>query len=174
MPGQAKITSVEAIEAFRAQLVVYLAQMRPVLEEISGEVVRTQAWLEDEQGRHWQQEARRRGRKLEDAKQELFTASLSRMGDASSFQQMAVQRAQRQLREAEEKLAVIKKWSRDLENRTAPLVKQMEQLHGFLTVEMAHAVAYLDQALTALAAYREVRPAAPAATPPAGAGGGPP
>ena len=160
MPGQARVTSVEAIEVFRSQLVVYLSQMRPVLEEITGEVLRTRAWLEDDRGRYWQQEMRAKGRKLEDAKQELFTAALSRMGETSSFQQMAVQRAQRDVRLVEEKLAVIKRWNRDLENKTAPLVKQMEQLHGFLSVEMDKAVAYLDQALAALNAYQSVSPAA--------------
>ena len=101
---------------------------------------------------------RGRSRQLEDAKQELFTATMSRMGDAASLQQMAVQRAQREMREVEEKLAVIKKWDRELDNRTAPLVKQMEQLHGFLCVEMDRAVAYLDQAIRALEAYRDVAP----------------
>src|SRR5580704_12775613 len=160
MSAQAKITSVEAIQAFRSQLVVYLSQMRPALDEITGEVQRTRSWLEDDRKRHWLQEMRTRGRKLEDAKQELFTASLSKMGEATSFQQMAVQRAQRAMREVEAKLAVIKKWDRDLDNRTLPLVKQMEQLQGFLTVEMERAVAYLDQALTALAAYQDVMPQA--------------
>jgi hypothetical protein len=154
MSTQAKITSVEAIQAFRSQLVVYLSQMRPALDEVSGEVQRTRSWLEDDRKRHWTQEMRTRSRKLEDAKQELFTASLSNGG--SSFQQMAVQRAQRAMREVEEKLAMIKKWDRDLDNKTSPLVKQMEQLQGFLTVEMQRAVAYLDQALTALAAYQAV------------------
>jgi hypothetical protein len=159
MPGQAQITSVEAIEAFRSQLVVYLAAMRPALDEITGEVVRTRAWLEDDRKRHWLAEHRMRSRKLEDARQELFTASMSQTSGGTSLQQMIVQRTQRALREAEDKLAVIKKWDRDLDNKTAPLVKQMEQLHGFLTVEMERAVAYLDQALTALAAYQDVAPA---------------
>jgi len=158
MSTQAKITSVEAIQAFRSQLVVYLSQMRPALDEITGEVLRTRSWLEDDRKRHWLQEMRRRSRKLEDAKQELFTASLSKMGDVASFQQMAVQRAQVAMREVEAKLGVIKKWDRDLDNKSSPLVKQMEQLQGFLTVEMQRAVAYLDQALTALAAYQDVKP----------------
>jgi flagellar motility protein MotE (MotC chaperone) len=156
---QAQVTSAEALEAFRAQLVVYLAQMRPALDEITNEVLRTRSWLEDDRRRYWQQEQRVRGRKLEDARQELFTASMSKMGDTTSFQQMAVQRAQRDMRVVEEKLAVLKKWDRDLDHKTAPLVKQMEQLHGFLTVEMDRAVAYLDQAIRALEAYREAGPA---------------
>jgi len=155
MAQQAQITSVEAIEAFRALLVVYLAQMRPVLDEITNEVYRTRAWLEDDRRRHWQQEFRVKSRRLEDAKQELFTANLSHLGQATSVQQMAVQRAQRELRTVEDKLVILKKWDRELDNRTAPLVKQMEQLHGFLSVEMERAVAYLDQALAALDAYRD-------------------
>jgi len=71
---------------------------------------------------------------------------------------MAVQRAQRDMRAVEDKLTVLKKWDRDLENKTAPLVKQMEQLQGFLAVEMEKAVAYLDQALRALDAYQNVSP----------------
>jgi hypothetical protein len=83
---------------------------------------------------------------------------MSKMGEATSLHQMAVQRAQRDLRAVEEKLVVLKKWDHELENRTGPLVKQMEQLHGFLGVEMERAVAYLDQALRALDAYRSVAP----------------
>src|ERR1035438_6483789 len=129
MPGQqAKITSVEAIESFRADLVVYLAQMKPVLDEATSEVLHTRSWLEDDRRRFWQQEMRARSRKLEDAKQELFTASISRMGEATSFQQMAVQRAQRAVREVEEKLTVIKKWDRDLDNQTSPLSKHRQEL----------------------------------------------
>jgi flagellar motility protein MotE (MotC chaperone) len=158
MATQAQITSVEAIAAFRAELVVYLAAVKPVIDEVASEVQHTRSWLEDDRRRFWQQEMRTRTRKLEDAKQELFNASISHMGDATSFQQMAVQRAQRDIRAVEEKLAVIKKWNRDLDNKSAPLVKQMEQLHGFLTVEMARAVAYLDHALNALAAYQSVAP----------------
>jgi|ERR1035437_5732328 hypothetical protein len=158
MPGQAQITSVEAIESFRAELVVHLAQMRPVLDEVTNEVLHTRSWLQDDRRRFWQQELRMRGRRLEEAKQELFNASISGRDAATSFQQMAVQRAQRAVLEVEAKLAVIKKWERELDDRSAPLVKQMEQLHGFLTVEMARAVAYLDQALTALDAYKNVAP----------------
>jgi hypothetical protein len=158
MSQQAQITSVEAIEAFRAQLVVFLAQMQPVLDEVTSEVLRTRAWLENDRRRYWQQEFRLRSRKLEDARQELFTASMSKMGEATSFHQMAVQRAQRELRAVEEKLVMLKKWDRELDNRTGPLVKQMEQLQGFLGVEMGRAVAYLDQALRALDAYRSVAP----------------
>jgi len=158
MSPQAQITSVEAIAAFRAQLVVYLAQMRPVLDEVTAEVLRTRTWVEDDRRRFWQQEFRKCSRRLEDARQELFTASMSKLGEATSVHQMAVQRAQRDLRAVEEKLVLLKKWGQELDNRAGPLVKQMEQLHGFLGVDMERAVAYLDEVLRALDAYRSVAP----------------
>jgi len=158
MSTQARITSVEAIELFRSQLVVYLSQMRPALDEITGEVLRTRAWMDDDRRRHWQQEMKKKGRKLDDAKQEMFTATMSQFGDAGSLQRMMVQKAQREMQAVEEKMVVLKKWGRDMDNKTSPLVKQMEQLHGFLTVEMEKAVAYLDQVLSALEAYQNISP----------------
>lgn len=164
MAQQAQITSVEAIESFRAMLVVYLSQMRSVLEEISRETVQTRLWLENDQRRFWEQELRRHQRRLEEARQELFNATLSKLQEASALHHAAVQRAQRGVHEAEAKLAILKKWDRELENQTAPLTKQVEQLHGFLIMDMGRAVAYLDQILNALAAYRSVAPSRIAAS----------
>jgi hypothetical protein len=156
MSGQAQITSVEALEAFRAKLIVFLGQARPVMEEVGNEMARTRVWLQHEQRAFWQHELRLRARKLEEAKQELFTATLSKFHESTALKQMAVQRAQRAIAEAEAKLLMLKRWDRELENRAAPLVKQTEQLQGFLATDMARAVAFLDQALKALDAYRNV------------------
>jgi hypothetical protein len=157
MAEKAQITSIEAIEAFRAKLIVFLGQARPVLEEVGSELTRTQNWLQNDQRRFWETELRRRERRLEEAKQELFNASLSQLqSGTTALQQMAVQRAQRAVREAEAKLGIVKKWETELENRTAPLKKQTEQLHGFLATDMVRAVAYLDQILRTLDAYRNV------------------
>jgi hypothetical protein len=157
MAEKAQVTSVEAIESFRAKLIVFLGQARPVLEEVGNELTRTQNWLQNDQRRFWETELRRRERRLEEANQELFNATLSSLQSGTvALQQMAVQRAQRAVREAEAKLGVVKKWEAELENRTAPLKKQTEQLHGFLATDMIRAVAYLDQILRTLDAYRNV------------------
>ena len=156
MSGQAKITSVEAIAAFRATLIVFLGQARPVMEEVGNEMSRTRVWLQHEQRAFWEHEMRLRARKLEEAKQELFNATLSKFHESTALKHMAVQRAQRAIAEAEAKLGVLKRWDRELENRAAPLLKQTEQLQGFLATDMAHAVAYLDQVLRALDAYQDV------------------
>ncbi len=169
MATQAKITSVEAIELFRAALIVFTSQARPALEEISGEGMRTRLWLENDQRRFWENERRVRNKKLEQAQQELFSARLSQFQESTSLQLMAVHRAQQAVRDAEEKLARLKRWDRELDNRSAPLLKEIEQLHGFLTAEMPKAIAYLGQMVKALDAYADA--GAPATTPGAESGG---
>ncbi len=174
MATQAKITSVEAIELFRAALILFTSQARPALEEVSGEGVRTRLWLENDQRRFWENELRVRNRKLEQAQQELFNARLSQFQESTSLQQMTVHRAHQAVRHAEDKLARLKRWDRELDNRSAPLLKEVEQLHGFLTAEMPKAVAYLAQVVRALDAYTDAgAPAGGGATPGAESGGKP-
>ena len=153
MSQPAKITSVEAIEAFRASLIIYLTKARPVLEEVSAEVARTRNWVQHDQRLHWENQLRLRKRKLEEAQQELFNARLSQFKQSTTLQHLNMQRAQGAVREVEAKLDLLKKWDRQMENRTDPLVKQVEQLQGFLTADMARAVAYLEQVIKTLDAY---------------------
>ena len=164
MATQAQITSVEAIELFRAALIVFTSQARPALEEVSGEMTRTRLWLQNDQRRFWENERRVRSKKLEQAQQELFTARLSQFQESTSLLMMSVHRAQNAVRLAEEKLTRLKQWDRELENRSAPLLKEVEQLHGFLTSEMPRAIAYLGQVVRTLDAYAE-------AASPSGGGG---
>ena len=174
MSQPAKITSVEAIEAFRASLIIYLTKARPVLEEVSAEVARTRNWVQHDQRLHWENQLRLRKRKLEEAQQELFNARLSQFKQSTTLQHLNMQRAQGAVREVEAKLDLLKKWDRQMENRTDPLVKQVEQLQGFLTADMARAVAYLEQVIKTLDAYvgtmppvraANVSPVAPVAPP---------
>ena len=161
MAENANITSIDAITAFRAALIIFLTKARPLLEETSGEIIRTRQWLENDQRRHWEGQNRLRGRKLEEARAELFNATLSKLQEASSLHYMAVQRAERAVRESEAKLGMVKKWSRDLEERTGPLVKQTDQFQTLLATDMPRAIAYLDQVIRALEAYASVKQESP-------------
>ena len=67
MPERAHVTSVDALEAFRANLIVYLSKARPTLEEVSADVQRTRGWLEGEQRTYWESELRRRSQALQEA-----------------------------------------------------------------------------------------------------------
>lgn len=166
MSGQAQVTSVEALDAFRSYLIVYLSQMRPTIDEAGSEVVRMRHWLQVEQRQHWEQQLRQRRRKLEEAQAEAFNAKLSAFQTSSTVHNMAVEKCRRAVEEAEQKLGRIKRWERELDTLVDPLLKQVEQLQGYLTTDMDKAVMYLMQAIKALEAYTDVLAGGPPLTPP--------
>ena len=159
MADHAQVTSIDALESFRGSLILFLSKARPTLEEVSDDVLRTKLWIQNDRRLHWTAELRRRTREFEQARQELFSARLSDLREPTAAQQLTVTRAQRAVREAEDKLRLLKRWSREFENQTDPLVKLVDHLHTFLTSDMAHAVAHLAQVLTTLDAYAQRGPA---------------
>jgi hypothetical protein len=86
------------------------------------------------------------------------------------MQQLVTQRAQQAVQESEQKLRSLKKWDRELETQADPLLKQVDQLQGFLSNDTTRAVTYLTQVIQALEAYAEILPPgqASATLPPAG------
>jgi len=157
MPQKAHVTSLEALESFRAKLIVYVSQARPALDEVSADVARVRQWLENDQRTHWEDQMRRRTKEVEQAQQALFSARLSILRQENSAEQLLLQRAKRALEGADTKLKIVKKWKREYEGRVQPLLKQMEKLHSVLSNDMVKAVAYLTQTISTLAEYAEVQ-----------------
>jgi hypothetical protein len=158
MADQAQVASIQAIEAFRARLIVYVAKTRALVDEVSSEVQRTRQWLQGEQHDFWARQLRQRLKKLEQANSELTTARLSTLQEATASQQMAVRRARDAVHEAEAKLSLLRKWDRDLANLAEPLVRQTNSLQHALNSDMPQAVAHLEQLVQALDAYRDLIP----------------
>lgn len=157
MPEQARITSVEAIEAFRADLLVYLDKARNVADEVGEEVVRTRAWLQDDRARHWAQQVKRRTMDLQERQQELFTAQLGKRQNIQG-ELVAVRRAKQALEEAEGKVKAVKQWLRDYPVEVEPLARHAELLRHALVSDMGKAVVLLSQTIEALHAYAAVKP----------------
>src|SRR5437763_2534503 len=160
MAERAHVTSVDAIESFRAHLIAYLGKARPLLEDASDEVSRTRQWLESDRRVFWENQVRRRTKILQEAQQAVFSARLSNLRETTTAEQVAVQRAKRALNEAEEKLRVVKKWSLEFDHRADPLVKQLESLRTMLGNTMPKAAAHLAQIVKTLDAYAGVAPSA--------------
>jgi hypothetical protein len=151
-PERAHVTSSEAIERFRALLIVYRDKSKPLLADAADEVSRTREWLLDRR-RHWEAELRRRKRRLEDAQQALFSARFSNLREVSAAEQMALHRAERALAEAEEKLVAVKRWGTAFDHQTGPLLKHIEQLRTAATTGVAKAEEYLSRVLATLDLY---------------------
>ena len=170
MPERAKVTSLEALEAFRAKLIVYRDKANRVVDEVSDTVTRTRLWLETDRPTHWQNQIRRLSRELEQAQQELFSARLSGLLDSSVNQQMAVQKLRRSIREAEDKSKTVKQWQRQYDTRVEMPARQAEKLRHFLDHDLSKAISFLNEAIKNIAAYTELRletsaPATPGASP---------
>jgi hypothetical protein len=165
MPERAKVTSLEAIEDFRARLIIYRDKAGRVLDEVSDGVVRTRLWLETDRPAHWENQIRRLTRELEQRQQELFSAKLSALSESSAAQQIAVQKARRAIREAEEKMHAVKNWHRQFDHKVEPAARQVEKLRHSLGPELGRAVAWINEVSKTLGAYAELSPAAPASPP---------
>ena len=168
MPESAKVTSLEAIESFRAKLIVYRDKAARVLDEVNDDVTRTRLWLETDRPTHWQNQIRQRTRELEQAQQELFSAQLSGMRDASYAQQAAVQKHRRAIRDAEDKIKVARQWLRQFDQRVETPARQAEKLRHLLSHDLGQAIAWLNEMTKTLSAYAELSPTGtPTRTPPA-------
>ena len=158
MPDRAKVSSLEAIEAFRAKLIVYRDKAGRVLDQVGDEVIRTRLWLDNDCQTRWQKEIRARGRELEMRQQEYFSAQLSGLLEASVVQQAAVQKAKRAIREAEDKLQIVKRWRHQYDHLVEPAAKQVEKLRHHLGHELGRAIAQLVEINKTLSAYAELSP----------------
>jgi len=157
MPQPANIRSIEALETFRAELVVYLSKAGNALLEVNQEVSRMRNWVQSDQRLHWEAQVRRRERALEEARQALLSARLSNLRDAPMSERAAVSRAERALAAGRTKLSAVKKWGRAYDTFTDPLVKEVEKLTTLLSTDMANAVGYLMSACRTLDEYAHAR-----------------
>jgi hypothetical protein len=155
MAEQAKVTSLDALESFRAALIVFLTKARQSTDEVRDAVRRTKQWVERDQPAYWTAQLKTRRRALDQATQELFSARLSEFIDKTPRQQV-VRKCKAAVDEAEEKLRNTKKWNQNFEATADPLTKRLESLRQFLDDELPKGVAFLSQAQLTLEAYSEV------------------
>ena len=177
MSTQARVTSLDALELFRSNLILFLNKSRRAVDDVGDEVRRTRVWLQTDRRMYWENEIRRRSKLLDQAKQELMTSRLTGHQEALLVRQSMVHKAERSLREAEEKLRQVKQWNRDFDGQADPALKRLDSLRQYLDLDMPKAIAYLANVQKTLEAYTEDAPPAglntdgpgePARTPEAG------
>ena len=158
MSEHAKVTSLEALEAFRAKLIVFRTKAGGVLDEVGDEVTRTRLWLESDRPAHWKNEIRRRQRVLEQRQQEYFSAQLAGLREASQQQRAAVEKARREVQSAEEQWQTVKRWHRQYDQRVEPLGRNVEKFRHVVQQDVGHAIVWVGEMIKTLAAYAEMSP----------------
>jgi hypothetical protein len=155
--NQARIGSIDALEAFRGDLLRYLERAREALDEATGEVRRTRGWLDVDRRVHWEGEARKRAKRLAQAEQELYSASLATLKESNAPLKLEVLKARRLLEEAEQKLRVLKQWRQNFDNRAGFLLRQLDPMEFKVRQDLPTAVVFLTEALKALQDYAQTR-----------------
>ena len=166
MATHAKVTSIDALEAFRASLIVFLNKAHSSLDQAGDEIRRTRGWIQHDQRMYWENEARRRAVTLAQVEQELMSARMTKALDNLAAQQLAVHKAKRVLEEAQEKVRKIKVWIRDFDGLVGPMVKGLSSLRGYLDHDLPQGIAWLTEVEKLMESYTE----APATAAPAAAG----
>ena len=155
MGVQAKVTSVDALDAFRAALVIFLTKARGAVDTVRDRVRRTRNWLQQEQRTHWEGEIRRRQRQLDQAVQELYSARLTKMTGAIAIREAVVRKAKAAVEEGHQKLRNVKKWNQNFDAAADPLVKKLDGFRDYLDQVMPDAITFLYRAREILDAYAE-------------------
>jgi len=167
MSNQARISSIDALEGFRAELIHYIEKARVALEDMTGEARRTRTWLDVDRTQYWAAQIKKLTKLLHQAEEELYSANLTNPRAANAIQKMAVARVRLKLDEAEAKMRVIKHWRQIYDNRTAPLLRQLEPMFFRVGQQLPKAVHSLGESIKSLQAYAEAsRPAQRQAAPP--------
>jgi len=155
MSAQARVTSVDALDAFRSSLVIFVTKARQAVDAARDGARRTRNWLQHEQRVHWEGEIRRRQRQLDQAVQDLYSARLTKLTGAIAIREALVRRAKAAVEEAHQKLRNVKKWNQNFDAAADPLVKKLDGFREFLDQEMPNAITFLHRAREILDAYAE-------------------
>jgi hypothetical protein len=151
----ARVTSIDALKDFKRVLGDFTTAATTALGEADADVRRTTWWIEHEQRSYWQNHRRKWANRLAEAKKELFSAQMA-AGDRlvpATLQRKAVEKAQREVDEADTKLKNIKRWSRLLERETILYRGDCQQLGRALEGDLPQALARLEQMIDALERY---------------------
>lgn len=153
----ARIDSFGALEDFKAALCAFAEVVRVALDEAEGEIRRTTIWLKQDQHSYWKGQVRKRTELVARAKAALQqkkmqgTALGGRASDVEERKALAA--AVRQLEEAEQKLANVRRWVRQLEVETFNFKGTVQGLEHAVDAGVPRSTGRLDAMIRALDSY---------------------
>jgi hypothetical protein len=128
-----------------------------LLDDVNDDVVRTRVWLQSDRLPYWKKQVWLRQKELAIADQELMTARLSDMPEATQARRMAVNKCKAALRETEERFECVKKWLKHYGSTIEPKTKVVVHMRQLVDQDLLKAVAFLQNAASTLTDYAEIR-----------------
>ena len=170
MSQSAQVNSLDALKALHAALARYGPEALEALGAAEMEIRRAFDYLQN-QLKHWQRQVEKRHEDVNRARADLAHARALRKGERSGYveQEIALRKAQNRLREAEEKVAAVKRWLVHLPQAVNEYEGPARRLGGWLDADLKQGLAILNTKIDILEAYMAVRTAeAPPSPPPGG------
>jgi hypothetical protein len=169
MSPSAQVHSIDLLQRLHAALARFGVDAQTALGAASAEVRRVHDTLADRL-KYWQQQVNKRQEELGQARAALSHARALHRGESIGCveQELALRKAQERLREAEGKVAVTRRWQRELPELIKDFEGPARGLSGFIEADLRQALALLESKIAALEAYlAAAEHQAPAAAPPA-------
>jgi hypothetical protein len=153
----ARVDSIDALKDFRVSLCKFADAIKVGLDEAESEIDRTAIWLKQDQYIHWKRQVRKyqelltRARIELNRKQQQKTPLGGRYSCVDEKKALAV--AKRRFEEAEQKLANVRRWTRQLEQETFAYKGVAQGLIQVVDADVPNALAQLDNMIAALESY---------------------
>jgi hypothetical protein len=162
LSSQADVRSIEALKEFRAVLALYAEDAQGALGAVKMEARRTVQWLHHDRKLHWSEQIKRRREQVSSARAEVARRKLAKTPEytpAFSEQKELLRKAEAGLREAEAKVALIKKWEPALQQAVLELYAGIRRIGDLAGTDIPRASMLLERLVDALEAYvREAPP----------------
>jgi hypothetical protein len=161
MSSQASVQSIDALKEFRVALALYGDDTVGALGAVDAEIRRTFRWLQEERPAYWQDQIKRRGEKLQQAKAEVFKKKLQQKPDykpAMSEQIENLRKAEASLEDAQKRLTMVRKWQPAFKQAALEYHGSMQRLKSLAGNDVPSAVNLLTRIIDSLEAYLQVAP----------------
>jgi hypothetical protein len=165
MSKSANVLSLDTLKNFKLTMCNFAEEARNALSGVDMELRRMRDWLERDQLGYWQAQVKKRSEELMQARSDLHKRKISQQGSdavSDAEQKEALREAQRRLRVAEEKVAMIRKLIPFLHHAIDEYHSHAQPLGDHLTGGFERSVFGLEKMIGSLEAYLALRaPTAP-------------
>ena len=158
MPS-ARVTSIDAIVAFRAAVIGFLDRGPAALGSLRQETHRTMMWLEQEQPRYWQEELRKGYDRVATARTALEACRMRTVAGHRSAcieEQVALRKAKERVEYCQSQADVTRRWAIRAREEADEFLGKIAPLDRSFQQEVPNMIAVLEQMILALEAYQDV------------------
>jgi len=175
MPEGARVDSLETLRAFKVALFKFQEAAQAALGDAEADATRTLMWVENEQEAYWRGQIRKAEQYVVRCKEavrmkKIFKDSAGREQSAVD-EEKALKIAMQKLAEAQSKLVLVKRWTRQLQKEIELYKGGVQRFTTTVFSEIPSAAAHLESLAGKLDAYLAVQPAFAGSGAADGAGG---